>query len=405
MNRKELLNNLAQKFPDLRKKDLEFILELLFQHLASTLKEGRRIEIRGFGRFYVKEQRGRRFKNPRTGEERNLPPRKRIIFKPGKDLKERLNEKAYASLDLGTQTFRLLVGKPTPEGFRTLLKERFNVRLGEDLTHGRISDYAFSRGLETLQKIKELLQKIEVNGVFAAGTAVFRKARNASKFIAQAATQTGIQIQVLSPEEEAWFTFQGVFWGLKKDDLGNPILIIDVGGGSTEFIWATEGKILKLGSFNIGAVTLTTKYLAGEEPPSQENLSALAKEIEDQLIPLKELPKPASLIATGGTASCLAALKLGLETYCAEKIHGQKITLTDLHKLFEKLRHLTPKERKHLKGMEPGREDIILAGLMIYLKILETLSSAKTLIISETGILEGLLLHLLQRNPIFSAKN
>ncbi len=405
MNRKELLNTLAQKFPDFRKKDLELILELLFQHLAQTLKEGRRIEIRGFGRFYVKEQRGRRFKNPRTGEERNLPPRKRIIFKPGKDLRERLNEKAYASLDLGTQTFRLLVGKPQAGGFRPLLKERFNVRLGEDLNQGHISPQAFSRGLETLHKIREILEKIEVNDVFAAGTAVFRKAKNASEFIERAAEETGIKIQVLSPEEEATFTLKGVLSGLKKD-FEDPVLIVDAGGGSTEFILGSQERVLALGSLDIGAVTLTAKHLAGEEIPSQESLSALQKEIEKHLLPLKSLPAPpTSLIATGGTASCLASLKLGLETYCPEKIHGQKITRKELEELFDKLRRLTPEERRNLKGMEPGREDIILAGLMIYLKILESLSSVKDLTVSETGILEGLLLHLLQENPIISANN
>ena len=121
MVKKDLIAQLWSKFSDFRRKDLELILDLFFDHLAQVLKDGHRIEIRGFGRFLVKEQQERLFKNPKTHEITRLPARKRIIFKPGKDLKERLNQEAWASIDLGTQTFRLLIAKPQNDSFRALL--------------------------------------------------------------------------------------------------------------------------------------------------------------------------------------------------------------------------------------------------------------------------------------------
>ena len=142
-------------FPEFRKKDLEYLVDLLFEKLTESLREGNRIEIRGFGRFLIHEQKERLFTNPKTQEVRKLPRRKRIIFKSGKDIKERLNQPTYAGLDLGTQTFRLIIGKPEKQGVRVLFRARENVRLGEGLaSQGRISPQAFERGLEALARFK-----------------------------------------------------------------------------------------------------------------------------------------------------------------------------------------------------------------------------------------------------------
>ncbi len=404
MNKKELINELWQNLSDFRKKDLELILDLLFNRLAQALKEGQRIEIRGFGRFLVKEQRPRRFKNPRTGEERQIPSRRRIIFKPGKDLLERLNASALASVDLGTQTFRVLLAKPAENSFRPLLRRRYNVRLGEGLSRsGEISPEAFERGLKALLEIKELFTRTGVQDVLAAGTAVFRKAKNAKLFLEKAREKAGFEIKVLTPEEEAGFTLKGINYGFPLDPSA-PILIIDAGGGSTEYILGQGGEVLTWGSLDLGVVTATEKFLPPDSPPDQESLSALWDEIKEKLAPIQHLPTPpTTLIATGGTASCLAALKLELENYCLEKLHGTEIKKAELEEIYEKMRRLAPYERRALKGMEPGREDIILVGTMLYLALLEMLG-LKAFKVSETGILEGLLLHLMESSPNISAK-
>ncbi len=402
MVKKDLVNELWLKFPDFRKKDLEMIVDLLFERMAEVLREGRRIEIRGFGRFLVKEQKGRLFRNPKTAEVRKLPPRRRIIFKPGKDLKERLNQEPLASLDLGTQTFRLLLAKPAEKGFRPLLRRRENVRLGEGLAESRrITPEAMERGLKALESFRKDLARAGVKHYLAAGTAVFRQAENAADFLS-AAKDLGFEIKVLSPEEEATFTAKGVLYGMRLNPQ-RPLLIVDVGGGSTEFIFCASGQVVDKKSLEIGAVTFTKAYLKHEIPKTFE-LNTFETKVRESLERLNPPFVPKMLVATGGTASCLAALKLGLEHYHPDLIHGQCLHEEDLEGLFERLRHLTLEERRALKGMEPGREDIILAGLKIYALILEHFA-LRELCVSETGILEGLLLHLGRSVTNISASN
>ncbi len=396
MVKKDLVDELWLKFPDFRKKDLEIVLDLFFERLAQALREEQRIEIRGFGRFLVKTQKSRLFRNPKTGEVRQIPERKRIVFKVGKDLKERLNQEALASLDLGTQTFRLLVAKPEQAHLRVLFRKRINVRLGADLAQtGRISPEAFARGLEALKTFKKHLEQMEVSRFIAAGTAVFRQAANAKEFI-EAARKLGIEIQVLSPEEEAKLTAQGVLAGLKEAK--KDLVIVDVGGGSTEFIFCpSPGEVVSVQSLNLGSVVFTKAYLRHEIPKSFE-ISTCEEKISATLKDLKIPFKPSKIIATGGTASCLVALHLGLEHYHPALIHGKTLTLDDLEDLFHRLRKMPLEERRALKGMEPGREDIILAGLLFFILILRHFNLYE-LRVSETGILEGLVLHLQASNP------
>ncbi|AEH44032.1 Ppx/GppA phosphatase [Thermodesulfatator indicus DSM 15286] len=401
MNKSDLVDILWREFPEFRRRDLELIVNLLFERLTQALKDEERIEIRGFGRFIVKRQKERFFKNPRTGEEQIIPTRKRVIFKVGKDLKERLNQHALASIDLGTQTFRLLIGKASEGDFKILLKERFNVRLGEKLTkEGRISEKAHERGIKALKKIRLLLDKAEVKEVFAAGTEVFRKAQNADYFLEQAQKILGTPVKILSPEEEALYTAKGVLFSLKPES--SPVLIIDVGGGSTEYILCHHEKPIKIGSLKLGAVTLKEKFFPSDDIPTSKEMEEAKNEITNFLEEIKYLsPAPHSLIATGGTATCLAALAQGLERYSPAKVHGYFLKTEKLKELVQKLASLSSSEIKFLKGMEEGREDIILPGALIYSALADILNS-KGFLISETGILEGLLLHLIEKRPIIS---
>ncbi len=394
MVKKDLINRLAIYFPEFRKKDLEFIVDLLFERLTEALASQERIEIRGFGRFLVRQQKERLFTNPKTAETFTLPSRRRIIFKPGKDIKERLNQPTYASLDLGTQTFRLLMAKPANGHIRVIYRERENVRLGEGLAEKeKISPEAMERGLKALLRFRQLMDQLEVVDYFAAGTAVFRKADNIDEFLDKAVTETGIKIRVLSPEEEALFTVKGVLSGLENPP--DHVLIADVGGGSTELILIQEGKNHWKTSLELGAVSLTEGFFK-HDPPTLTELEKAQNFIREVLEPLPDEVKQAQgFIGTGGTASCLAALVLELEHYVPDLIQGQTLTEKRLTDLFERLRSLSSKERARLKGMDHGREDIILAGLLVYLELMHYFGF-RHLVVSETGILEGLLLHLLQ---------
>lgn len=398
MVKKDLVNRLAVYFPEFRKKDLEYLVDLLFEKLTEALVEGHRIEIRGFGRFLLRQQKERLFTNPKTQEVRKLPSRKRIIFKPGKDIKERLNQPAYASLDLGTQTFRLLIGKAEEGRLRVLFRTRENVRLGEGLTTGRITPAAMERGLLALRRFQEHLRRFEVAHYLAAGTAVFRRAQNAPEFLKRAREEIGLEIQVLSPEEEAQLTLKGVLLGLQ--DKPETFLVADVGGGSTELVWGRGEEAFWKTSLPLGAVVLFERFFK-KDPPSPEEIEKTRKFIRENLKDLpEEIRRAGVLIGTGGTASCLAALDLELEAYYPEVSHGHRLEAKVLERIARELSALTRAERSGLRGMEGGREDIILPGLLIYLELLAHLGF-EHLVVSESGILEGLLLRSLELGSNF----
>ncbi len=394
MVKKDLVNRLALYFPDFRKRDLEYLVDLLFEKLTLSLIEGNRIEIRGFGRFFLRQQRERIFTNPKTKEVRKLPPRKRIIFKPGKDIKERLNQPLYGALDLGSQTFRLLIGKPGPQGLRMLVRRRHNVRLAEGLAQsGQLSSQAIKRGLESLAELVNEMSRLSVKQYIAAGTAALREASNACLFIEKAEKELGIKIEVFSPEQEAKTTFLGVKEALAHND--EPILIVDVGGGSTEFILGKDQNISQWKSLPIGAVRLRDQFLA-HDPPLEGEINQveefLKEELEAHLFPFRGAK---ILVGTGGTVSCLAGLDLGLETYCPERTHAYQLKIDDLKSMVQKLAILSTKERLLLKGMEAGREDIILPGLLIFTTVMDILN-IPILTVSEVGFLEGLLWYLIK---------
>ncbi len=395
MVKKDLVNRLAEKFPEYLKKDLEEILDQIFARLTQAVIQGERVEIRGFGRFIVRPQKARVFINPKTGKRQDLPPRRRVIFKVGKDLKERLSHPILAALDLGTQTFRLLIGQVINGQIRTLYRDRENTRLGEGLAEtGEISTAAFGRGLESLRRFEEAMSFYRVTDYLAAGTAVFRKARNAIEFKRQAERLLGLKIQIIDPQKEAELSLKGVLAALPKGL--NRVLTVDVGGGSTEFILAEAGKALKTISLELGAVTLTERLLH-EDPPLDTEIKALEEAIEERLQELSrnDLLPIDSLVATGGTATCIAALQLQMEHYDPDRIQGYRVKREALLNLFSRIKDLSLSDRRHLKGLEPGREDIILPGIFIYLKILEHLGLGE-MMISDAGILEGILLSLAQ---------
>ncbi len=394
MVKKDLINRLAIYFPEFRKKDLEYIVDLFFERLTEALISGERIEIRGFGRFLVKEQKERIFINPKTNQKLTLRNRRRIIFKPGKDIKDRLNQPAFASLDLGTQTFRLLIGKLEKNGLRALYRVRENVRLGDGIVEtGNISLSAMEKGIQTLNKFRYIMDRVGVIDYIATGTAVFRKAANGEEFLKKAFKEAKIKIQILSPEEEASFTLKGILAGIQQEP--DLFLVADVGGGSTELILAKGEKTYWKTSLDLGAVTLTEKFFS-HDPPTPLEIEKAKIYIQQELKSFPEnIAESKVFIGTGGTASCLAAIKLELEKYVPELLHGYRISKKELLNLFEQLIAIESKDRLKLKGMERGREDIIISGLLIYLELMESLNFEE-LIISESGILEGLLLHLVQ---------
>ncbi|OAQ19945.1 HU family DNA-binding protein [Thermosulfurimonas dismutans] len=390
MKRHELIERLTAHFPELRKRDLESLVEATFEEISRFLKDGGRIEFRDFGRFEVHHGKERIFVNPKNGETYYLPGNQRLVFKVGKDLKERLNTPPLAALDLGTQTFRLALGKKEEGGLRVIARYRENVRLGEGLAKSdEISVEAWRRGISALKNFYQILDTLEVSHYRAIGTAVFRRAKNISKFI-QEAKGLGIKIEVISPEEEAWLVVKGVMAGLKLQS--ERFLLVDAGGGSTEIVFIENGKKIWETSLPLGVVTLKD-HLIKTYPLTREEYRSLRSHIGKVLSEV-EWPKNIDLVVgCGGSASLLGALDLKLAKYVPERLHGHKISQKKIESLGEYLWGLSLSKIRRLRGMESGREDIALPGILIYSEILRKTNQSH-LVISEWGLLEGLLLSL-----------
>ncbi len=395
MTQKDLVEKLNYKFPEIEKGDLQFIMNLFFDILKEEIRKGNRIELRDFGVFIPKKTKGIIFKNPRNNRKYYIKSKSRILFKIGKEFKKRLNTPFLASLDLGTQSFRLCLGKNFNGNVYFLAKWKENVRLGEGLgSQRKISSQAFQRGIETLKKFKEELTKYEILKYKAVGTEVFRKAENAKEFVDFVKKNLGIEIEIISPEEEAELSLKGILFGLKDFDLKiENFITIDVGGASSEFIYFNNGKKEWIKSIDLGVVTL--KEIFDLRHPLNLKLIKSLKDYIKEKISTLPLVNFQELIITGGTASLLGRLELQLTYYNLETLHGLRINKEGLERLIKKLANFDYERLQKIRGMEKGREDIILGGLLIYSVIFDHFNK-ESAILNEYGILEGTLLSLIE---------
>lgn len=298
-----------------------------------------------------------------------------------------------AAIDIGTNSFRLLVAEIIRGKLRPLVKELATVRLGKGLTNsGFLGPDSMEYGLEVLSTFADHIASY--NPVFcrACGTAALRRAANRDDFLQKAASFLGTGVEIISGEEEALLTCLGVVSRIDSHAAG-PMLIVDVGGGSTELAWTDElSEHPRVNSLFLGAVGLTEDFLH-ERLSADIELSRLRQHIRKKLsdgLPAADYGN-LSVIGSGGTATTLAALHLDLKEYDDKLVHGHLLNTCQLSDLYSRLSMLTPEQRNILPGLEHGRGDIILAGTMIYQELLELVSS-RYMQVSDAGLLEGILL-------------
>jgi exopolyphosphatase/guanosine-5'-triphosphate,3'-diphosphate pyrophosphatase len=304
----------------------------------------------------------------------------------------------FASLDIGSNTIRLLIAEPDPRrGFRPLRLERRITRLGGGFSlSGHLHPDSQTRTIEAGRDFSALLKKEGVGQVFAAATGVVRAARNGSEFLARIEAETGIAPRLLTGEEEGRLMLRGLLWGAPK---GTPIcLAADIGGWSTELLWVEEGRLRKTASVSLGAVSLCENFLRSDPPPPAEirPLVEFLREATEELF--REFAEAgwknevrAPLAGTAGTITTLAAVDLRLTVYDPEKVTGHRIPRERLEGIFSALAPLPKEKRRKIPGVEEGREDLILAGTQIVLRLMESFGFDSLLVI-DAGLLEGILL-------------
>lgn len=307
-----------------------------------------------------------------------------------------------AAIDVGSNTIRLLIGNFQNNRIQHFLYQRRITRLADGINQSRVlRAERMEASLTVLQEFSSLIQSNGVKAVKAVATSALREACNAGGFIEKVFTDTGISIQVISGEQEAELTMKGVLSSFPESTLthNNSLLIIDIGGGSTEWILCRGEHPVARGSIPIGVIKLHENFIK-TDPVSKEDISALNREIISSIEIFKKdirnhINKETHLIGTAGTFSTLASIDLHLEMYSREKIHLHRLPLTRLLNIRNTLIAFPVRERMNMTGLEPGRADLIIPGIQFTINILESFG-IDGLTVSDYGLLEGVFLETLK---------
>jgi exopolyphosphatase/guanosine-5'-triphosphate,3'-diphosphate pyrophosphatase len=293
-----------------------------------------------------------------------------------------------ASIDIGTNTILLLIAEVGGEKIKPLFEMETVARLGEGVQKsGILTNEAMNRGIETLSQYWERCRAMKVQKIFAVGTSALREAKNSAEFLRLVKEKLNLSIEVISGEEEARLSYLAV-----SKDLGEanePILVVDVGGGSTEFILGRGNQINQWTSLPLGSVRFTEQFIHSD-PVRKEEWNTMEKKIRELLASIPHPHEPLSMVAVGGTATTLASVEQGLEEFIPQKIHHFVLRREDLKNQLLLYRSRTIEERKKIPGLPAARADVILAGGAILYLTTEELNCPSALI-SCHGVRYGLL--------------
>jgi exopolyphosphatase/guanosine-5'-triphosphate,3'-diphosphate pyrophosphatase len=293
-----------------------------------------------------------------------------------------------ASIDIGTNTILLLIAKVEEGKLKPLFEMETIVRLGEGVQkNGVLSEEAMKRGFQTLAQYLEQCQTMGVQKIFAVGTSALREAKNSDHFLKMIQEKLDLSIEIISGEEEAQLSFLAVARDLKE--LKKSTLVIDVGGGSTEFILGKGDQITQWVSLPLGSVRFTEQFLLSE-PVQKGEWEIMEGEIRKLLPKIPHPQGPLSLVAVGGTATTLASVEQGLAEFIPEKIHHFVLKKEALRNQLHLYRSKTINERRKIPGLPPARADVVLAGGAILYVAMEELNCPSVLV-SCHGVRYGLL--------------
>ncbi|MEP7049427.1 MAG: Ppx/GppA phosphatase family protein [Pseudomonadota bacterium] len=297
-----------------------------------------------------------------------------------------------ATIDIGTNSVLLLIAEvDAGSGTLTAVLERATItRLGQGVDHNRrLLPEAAERTLACLTEYADTLREQGVTRLDAVGTSAMRDAVGGQDFVARAARILGVAPRVIDGHEEARLTFAGALSGLS---IAGPVVVFDIGGGSTEIVVGEVGPagraISAAVSLDIGSVRLFERHVRSD-PPAAAELSEVDADIAQALRGAPELAAGATLIGVAGTVTQLAALELGLLRYDAARVHGSELARGSVDRWAAKLATSTLAERRLYPGMEPSRADVLVVGSAIARAVLHW-SGARKLVVSDRGVRWGL---------------
>ena len=298
-----------------------------------------------------------------------------------------------ASIDIGTNTVRLLILETTPDGsLRELDQVSAITRLGKGMgTEKKILGDRMDETISVLTNFRNECRKFEPLTIRVVATSAIREASNRDYFVSQVKKESDLEIEVISWEEEAELMVKGVLW--KLPNIEKDILVFDIGGGSTEYILVRGRQIVSAVGTQLGTVRLTDQFIS-HHPINVNEYKALETHLQKELKLVKDQLSdfsPEVLVGTAGTVTTLAAIDGNVYPYDPEKIHGTSLTFDGVEELLEDLKKKSLAERVTMNTIEKGREDLIIVGGALVLEAMR-IFECHLLIVSEHGLREGVVL-------------
>ncbi|GGO56041.1 MULTISPECIES: Ppx/GppA phosphatase family protein [Streptomyces] len=321
-----------------------------------------------------------------------------------------------AAIDCGTNSIRLLVADADPRtGELVDLDRRMEiVRLGQGVDKtGRLAPEALQRTFAACRTYAEIIKELGAERVRFVATSASRDAENRDDFVRGVLDILGVEPEVISGDQEAEFSFTGATRELKgqnkrgaerlpqkggggrREGLPTPYLVVDIGGGSTEFV-VGDGEVRAARSVDVGCVRMTERHLVRDgvvtDPPTEAQIAAIRADIEaaldlaEQTVPLREAR---TLVGLAGSVTTVAGIALGLDAYESAAIHHSRIPYARVAEIVDRLTRSTHAERAAIPVMHPGRVDVIAAGALVLLAIMDR-TGAQEVVVSEHDILDGI---------------
>jgi len=295
-----------------------------------------------------------------------------------------------AALDVGTNTVLMLVAELTPDGgVRKLadLSRITRIGRGVDAT-GKLDPTAARNTLDTIAEFVDQARALGATKILSAATAALRDVADGGDFIARVKARCGIDLEVIAGETEAQLAYLSSVKGLKLDPSAK-LLIVDIGGGSTELVRAQPGGSIDAVSLQIGSVRLTERFVHSD-PPHPREAADLRLAIDAALDALRWNFRPDVMVGIAGTVTTIAAVALGLAPYDPERVHGYQLSEAEVLRAIGQFGSVTLDDRKKLPGLDPGRADVIFAGAAILERVMAHFTIDRVTV-SDQGVRWGLI--------------
>ena len=304
-----------------------------------------------------------------------------------------MSPRRSAFIDVGTNTVLCLIADIRETGRFRVLDDLADIsRLGQGVDRTRrMIPAGEQRALEILERYRDRCQSLGVEEIFAVGTSAFRDAENSAEVRARLRAKLGFDIRVISGADEAAYSFLAVARGLAL--AGRDLLVIDIGGGSSEFIRGNDGGVSQVLSVDVGSVRLTERFLHSD-PVRDDEVAAMLAAIDRELAPVigrfAGANAALALVGIAGSFTTVAAIEKRLVNYSHSEVHGSRLSLGEVRRQVQLFREKTIDERKQITGLEAKRADVILAGACLIERIM-TLFKAESVVVSDQGVRYGLL--------------